>query len=73
MLSRKVEWEEERNGPRESLQVRVREELHREEEDVAVWVGIRKGANEAVKQVRCQIRRTKKAIEFAMTVVSAKL
>ena len=37
----------ERSGPRESLQVSVREELRREEErfgqDVAVWVGIRKG------------------------------
>ena len=48
MLSRKVEWEEERNGPRESLKVCVREELHREEEafgqDVAVWVGLRKGS-----------------------------
>ena len=48
LLSRKVEWEEERNGPRESLKVCVREELHREEEafgqDVAVWVGIRKGS-----------------------------
>ena len=34
---------------------------------------LEKGANETVKQVRCQIRRTKKAIEFAMTMVTVNL
>lgn len=76
-LSRKVEWEEERSGPRESQQVSVREELRREEAGLAkMWQSglvLERGANKAVKQVICQIRRTKKAIKFAMTVVSVNL
>ena len=34
---------------------------------------LERGANKAVKQVICQIRRTKKTIKFAMTVVSVNL